>query len=231
MVENSFSFNGISSNEFHMLVSGYGSYDTPQRDVKTLSVPGRNGDLTLDNGRYENVDVTYKAIIYKGLNENYKAFNSYMSKQHGYQRLEDTFHKDEFRLAVFKGGLKPKLKGYGAASLELTFNCKPQRFLKSGEEPIDISGSGTIFNPTSFDAKPLIKAYGSGTLSINGRELTITDVDSDDYIIIDSEMMNAYKGNVNLNSKITGEFPYLEEGDNEITFAGDLTIEPRWYVI
>lgn len=231
MVENSFNFNGISSADFNMLVSGYGTYDTPQRDITMLAVAGRSGDLTLDNGRYSNVDVTYKAIIYKGLNSNYKALNARLATQKGYKRLEDSFHPDEYRLGVFKGGLSPKLKGYEAASLEFVFNCKPQRFLKAGEEIIAVSNSGIIENPTLFDAKPLIRAYGSGTLSINGNDLVITGIGTGEYIDIDSEIMNAYRDTTNLNSNISGDFPVLVAGENEITFDGDLEIEPRWYIL
>ena len=231
MVENAFSFNGVSSTEFNMIVSGYGTYDAPQRDITMLAVAGRSGDLTLDNGRFENVDVTYKAAFYKGLNENYRAFNAYMANQKGYKRLEDTFHKDEFRLGVYKGGLNPKLKGYDMASLEIKFNCKPQRFLVSGEETQAFTQTGVVFNPTEFEAKPLIRLYGSGSLSVNGNTLVVTDVDASDYIDIDSELMDAFKGTTNLNAKISGVFPVLVSGKNTITYSGDFEVKPRWYVL
>jgi len=231
MVENAFSFNGVSSADFHMLVSGYGTYDAPQRDITMLTVAGRSGDLTLDNGRFENVDVTYKAAFYSGLNENYKAFNAYMANQKGYKRLEDTFHNDEYRLGVYKGGLNPKLKGYDMASVEIKFNCKPQRYLKAGDETLTFTQTGTLYNPTAFEARPLIRLYGSGTLTVNGVELTVTDIEAGDYIDIDSEMMDAFKGTTNLNAKISGEFPVLKSGENTITYSGDFEIKPRWYVL
>lgn len=226
-----FTFGGINSDDFHMYISGYGTYGTSERDVTIQSIPGRNGDLTIDNGRFTNIGVIYKAVIYDNLAENYKAFSSQISKLKGYQRLEDTFHPDEFRLGIFRGGLKPKLRGYNGAGLELTFNCKPQKYLKSGEEVFEINQEGLLNNPTDFDANPLIKLYGSGTLTINSTSLVVTNVAANDYIMIDSELMNAYKGSTNLNSKISGPFPKLVPGDNEITYTGALEIEPRWFYI
>ena len=230
MVENQFVYNERSSLDFHIYCSGYGSYRTPSRDVTMLSVAGRDGDLTLDNGRFSNVDIVYKALIYKDLTPNYKDFVSFMKSQRGYKRLEDTFHAEEFRLAVFKDAIEPNLHGYDAAGFEVVFNCKPQRYLKSGEEVLEVETSGTVFNPTSFDAKPLIRAYGNGTLTISGQILVISNIS--DYIDIDCEMLNAYKGTTNLNSKISGTFPVLKAGENEITFTGTkLEIEPRWFIL
>lgn len=225
----SFVFNGKSSTDFHLLISGYGTYRAPSRDVTMKSVAGRDGDLTLDNGRYKNVDITYKGVIYNSLMPNYRELVAWLLTQRGYKRLEDTFNPDEFRLGVFKESIEPKLKGYDAASMQITFNCKPQRYLKIGEEPIEINQTGIVANPTAFESRPLIRAYGSGTLSINSKNLVITGVSANDYIDIDSEIMDAFKGTVNLNSKISGEFPTLAPGDNEITFNGNLEIIPRWF--
>lgn len=228
--DNQFTFNNISSLDFHILLSGYGTYAVPAKDVSMITIPGRSGDLTLDNNRFNNVDITYKALIYDNLNDNYKAFTGAMMSQTGYKRLEDTFHPEEYRLAVFKEAIEPKLHGYEAAGFEITFNCKPQRFLKSGEEILEVTTSGVVFNPTNFESRPLFRAYGNGTLTINNRVLTITGIS--DYIDIDTDMMNAFKGSTNMNSYISGDFPLLDPGENEITFTGTkIEIEPRWYIL
>ena len=58
-----FTFNGKSSSDFSTYISGSGTYDAPKRDVSTVEIPGRNGSLTIDNGRYENIDLKYPAFI------------------------------------------------------------------------------------------------------------------------------------------------------------------------
>lgn len=228
--DNLFVFNGVASSDFGLIVSGYGTYAEPARDVTMLSVAGHDGDLTLDNGRFTNVDITYKALIYKDFDENFKNFTSFMYNQKGYKRLEDNLHPNEYRLGVFKSAIKPNIKGdYVAGSFEVTFNCKPQRFLKSGEEIIDLTDGGGLYNETQFAAKPLIRAYAAGNLTVNGKTLTISAVDG--YIDLDCEMLNAYKGTTNLNANVSGEFPTLVAGNNTIVYTGKLEIKPRWFIV
>lgn len=43
----------------HFVISGYGTYGAPERDVSMVSIPGRNGDLVFDNGRFTNAEVYY----------------------------------------------------------------------------------------------------------------------------------------------------------------------------
>lgn len=227
---NLFTFDGISTQDFGIMLSGFDTYSTPKRDVTMMTVPGRSGELTIDNGRFENVELTYKCLVYKDNLYGYEAFRSFMASCRGYQRLEDNFHPDEFRLAVFKDEIEPKLKGdYEAASFEITFNCKPQRYLKSGEESITLTDGGILANPTLFDAKPLIRAYANGNLVVNGNTFTITNIN--EYVDIDCDIMNAYKGSTNMNANVSGIFPCLTRGENVIQYTGRLDIIPRWYNI
>lgn len=43
----------------HFVISGYGTYGAPERDVEMVAIPGRNGDLIFDNGRFTNAEVYY----------------------------------------------------------------------------------------------------------------------------------------------------------------------------
>ena len=56
-------FNGQSLRDFGVYISGLNTYNAPSRDVDSVKVPGRNGTLTMDNGRYNNINVTYPAFI------------------------------------------------------------------------------------------------------------------------------------------------------------------------
>ena len=150
-------FNGQSSDVFGMVISGSGTYNAPKRKYDTFTVPGRNGTLKIDGGSFENISVTYTAAIVHNLNSNAAALREWLLSPSGYCRLEDTYHPGEFRLAQFSGGVEFSdfSQFLRAASFNLTFDCKPQRFLKAGENPI--SNPATVYNPTSFSAKPMIK--------------------------------------------------------------------------
>lgn len=80
-----------------------------------------------------------------------------------------------------------------------------------------------IYNNGTIEAKPILKLYGSGdiTITINNNNVTIKNLD--EYVIIDSEMMNCYKGTELRNNKMIGDFPILKVGENKFSYIGNLT--------
>lgn len=136
-------FDGVDLVDFGVTLSGVGTYNAPERDIEYVSVPGRNGDIILDNGRYNNISVTYPVNIETHLPAKARALSEFLMSHKGYFRLEDSYHPDEFRMAQFAGPIDIDSTGrhnrYGTTSL--TFNCMPQRFLKSGELPVSFTDS------------------------------------------------------------------------------------------
>lgn len=233
---NYITYNGKSSADYGVWVSGGGTFDAPSRDVQTVSVPGRNGDLTFDNGRFTNIPVTYPAFISNRFQPRIDDFRAWLCSHVGYQRLEDTYHPDEFRIGVYKSGLSvsPTARNL-AGSFALTFDCKPQRYLKSGEQPMTFSASGVVRNPTNYAALPLIRCNGqSGTVTVNGKKVTITGCTN--HVMLDCDMMEAYEGTANRNGTTTlnnGVFPTLAPGNNAVSFTGftSVVITPRFFTI
>lgn len=231
-MEHYFIFNGESSADFGVWISGGGTYNAPARDVETAAVPGRNGMVTFDNGRFENIQLTYPAFISRRFQPRIDGFRAFLLSQRGYQRLEDTYHPDEFRLAIYHSGLSVETTARNlAGKFEVTFDCKPQRFLKSGENYVSVSTGSVLFNPTRFTALPLILATGNGTLNIG--DITITVSGNSGQIYLDSDLQDAYLGSTNKNGLVTPTFPVLEPGDNLVTISGltDVEIMPRWWTI
>lgn len=228
-------FDGKASTDFGVWISGGGTFNAPGRDFETVSVPGRNGDLTLDNGRYKNVQVTYPAFISSDFSARIEAFRSWICSKTGYKRLEDTYHPDEYRLGIYQGGLSVKTAPRNiAGSFDITFNCKPQRYLKSGEHAVSFTASGEIYNPTEYTALPLLRVYGTGSFTIGGITIEVNSTTTAGYIDIDCELMDAYKGTTNCNGYITltdGEFPKLDPGTVTVTLTSVTKVEitPRWW--
>ena len=46
-----FIFNGFRSSDYGVLISGDQTFNAPARDIDEIEIPGRDGVLTLDNGR------------------------------------------------------------------------------------------------------------------------------------------------------------------------------------
>lgn len=234
-----FFFDGQSSSDYGMIISGAGTFNAPQRDVEIVSVPGRNGDLIIDNGRYLNTTVTYPVSIFRDFPDKASAARSWLMSQSGYRRLEDDYHPDHFRLAAFNGPMDFDVKlmnRIGEATLK--FNCKPQRFLKSGEHPVVVTRGMYLYNPTAFSALPLITVYGSGGGALIVGGVTVTIKELTDQLTLDCELQDAYRhvgdgAPENKNGCIYApKFPVLQPGDNQILFYGDITgatIIPRWW--
>ena len=53
-----FTFNGINSADYGCYVADANQFDAPARDVESVNIPGMNGSLTIDNGRYLNMTLT-----------------------------------------------------------------------------------------------------------------------------------------------------------------------------
>ena len=62
-MRNWFIYDGKNSKDYGVYISGMQTYNAPERDVTSLEIPGRNGELTIDNGRYKNINITYPAFF------------------------------------------------------------------------------------------------------------------------------------------------------------------------
>lgn len=233
MIRNWLTFDGVSSKDFGVYINGNQTYDAPARSREVINVPGRNGALMLDNGRFDNIDVTYHSFIYREFSENVEGFRNLLLSRTGYKRIEDTYHPKEFRLGVYKGGFSADVVEWlEAGEFDLIFDCKPQRFLLSGEEEVEFSSSSSILNETLQTAKPLLRVYGTGSFTVGSGTMTISSANT--YTDIDCDLMDAYKGTTNCNGNVSGTFPTLIPGENTVTLNAGITkiiITPRWFII
>lgn len=134
-------YDGANSLDNGVYISGEGAYNAPERAVEKISIPGRNGDLIIDRGRFENVEVSYPAGVFGSDQSEFaakvRAYRNKLASSRSYKRLTDSYHPDEFRLALFKDGLEVEPANYNrAGEFDIVFDCKPQRFLISGETPV-----------------------------------------------------------------------------------------------
>ena len=139
--DNYFVINGRPSTDWGITISCDSAFNGAERDVETVTIPGRDGDLLMDKGRFKNIAVTYNdCLIESDFTAEFDSFRAYISSLRGYVRLEDTFHPEEYRMAYLGEGIKVDRLGtrYHSGVFDVTFTCLPQRFYKSGEEAISI---------------------------------------------------------------------------------------------
>lgn len=231
-----FWFNGRCCDEFGIVASGEHTYNAPQRDVDALQIPGVNGDLLISNKRYKNISVVYPCGIVHNFASRAEAARAWLLAPQGYCRLEDDYSPGTYRLGCFSGPVDFDMALLNrAGTADLTFTCKPQRYLKSGETPIRMPAPGTLYNATLFDALPLISVTGdgAGSLTVDGYTVEIRALDG--ALTLDCELQDAYKGTENKNNTIYApEFPRLTPGENAVSWTGGVTgvsITPRWWTL
>lgn len=239
-------YNGVSSEEMGIVVEHPPKYSFPQRDFEVTHVPGRNGDVVFDTGSYQNVTREYEIAIgdeNKDFTPQANLISEWLHSSRGYARLEDTYEPEYYRLAMFKdeGTIENLLQHMGR--ITVAFNCKPQRFLKSGDVTIELNKSGSLLvNPTKFPSRPIIKVFGSGSgvfaihNKVTGKNYTVTISNIDQYVTINSDLMDAYKDTLNKNSTITlsSGFPILDQDVNELTWSGGITkveVQAKWWTL
>lgn len=230
--------NGFSTADYDAYISAYQAFNAPTRDVDMINVKGKSGDLLLDNKRFKNIDIKYTIFIRRNFRENYEVLRDELLWHSGYMRIEDTMRPDIFRMGRVKGDLEPDIgRGCRVGSFDLTFDCKPQCWLKYGEIPIPFTSDGSLYNPTHFEAKPLIRVYGTGEFGIGDKTIKINKADG--YTDLDCEIEEAFKDdssiNCNANISIAGyDFPKLMPGENGIRLGSGISrveIIPRWWTV
>lgn len=213
------------------------TFSTPQPDVETVSVPGRNGDLVFFRGGYGNIAGKARcfALMPDRVDIALNAIAKWTLSDPGYHRLTVSNEPDVYRLARVSIGPQTEIRVRRLAPFELAFDCKPQKFFPSGEFPVSLEAPGELYNAFGFNALPRITVHGNGpgTLSVDGVTVDIKALDG--FLILDSETQNAYKDTQNKNRDISaGEFPVLHHGKNYIGWTGGIQrveIIPRWWTL
>ena len=179
-------FGNVDSRNYNIEVFFKEIDTTPKRVYERVDIVGRNGALLIDQGRYEDVPVTYDCVALD--DDDRKAFASAIASQTGYRRLEDSFNTDEYYKAVFDEAIEPNITPErDKSTFSLLFTRYPQRFLTSGETLVTVANNGTITNPTRYESQPTIQVNGYGTLKFNGYEVTIENALMGEY-----ELMGAF---------------------------------------
>lgn len=174
-------FDNVSSRTYGVYITGEAVYNAPKRDVEMITIPGRSGSFALDNGRFENITVTYPAGIFAETEADFREaisdFRNFLCSRKGYVRLQDEYNPNEYRMAVYKSGLEVEPAMLKAGEFEITFDCKPQRWLTSGETAVSVTSGDTIINPTLFEASPLLVIEGEGAIELGDYEINLENVD------------------------------------------------------
>lgn len=206
--DNYFIFGGVDSRTYGIIVSNDNGFDAPERDVEEIEIPGRNGTLILDNGRFKNQTLTYSCVLKSNFDTQIDAFRAALCALEGYQRITDSFHPNVYRMGRIKGEIKttPGSK-YKNGKFDVVFDVKPQKFLTSGESVVSVADGGSITNPTQYSSSPLLKVDGFGDIVLNGQRLTVNEAFLGNVLIEDAAAWSStgYANQLYLGALNTGD--------------------------
>lgn len=243
-------FNGTNSLDFNIgITSRSGLLGAPEPDVTVQSVPGKSGDLIIDNKRYKNVPISFVAYIlpespqfetlYDGdLNRLCFDVRDWLLCGVGYKILRCSKQPGYFRFARLSNKLDIEDVLSQVGKVTLNFDCKPFMYSDVGLTEIELvkQVDNVLQNPENEVSKPKIVIFGNGnvTINLNGKEYHASGVI--DKFTIDSEMGTCYSDNKIEEGKFESPdfvYPTLLVGKNVISFTADegiskVVIIPNW---
>ena len=203
-------------------------------NIESKTIPGRNGALIFDTGSYKNRSGSASCFcLQDDVEAAVSSAGRFLMGGNGYRRLETSDDPDHYWMARVENSPQIEMRMRVLAPFNIVFDCKPQRFVKSGENKISFTSSGSISNQYGQIALPLITLYGQGTGTLTIGDCVVEVKELDEVLFLDSDTQNAYNNNGNQNMNINAPtFPTLTDGDTQIAFSGGIErveIVPRWW--
>ena len=234
MLNETFYLDGIDARSVGIQLQAPIEFSEAVPVVEAQTIPGRNGDLIWETGSYENRSGSASCFcLQKDVEKAISATGRYLMAKKGYRRLETSDDPDHYWMARVENSPQIAMRLRTLAPFEIGFDCKPQRFVKSGENTIVFTSSGSLFNQYGQIALPLITLYGEGAGQLTIGDCVVEVNTLDGVLYLDSDTQNAYNDIGNQNMKINAPvFPILPNGEVGISFVGGIEkieIIPRWW--
>lgn len=166
MHKETFYIDGVDARSVGISLQRPVEFSEPVPVVKTEQIPGRNGNIVFDEGNYENRIATAScfALDTENVIPRIREINKFLfSGGSRYRRLETSDEPDYFWMARVENGARTEQRMRRLAPFDISFDCKPQKFAKSGESSISVQNGSVVYNAYGFDALPLVKIVASTT--------------------------------------------------------------------
>lgn len=234
MLNETFYLDGIDARSVGIQLQSPIEFSEAVPVVDAQTVPGRNGDLIWETGSYENRGATASCFCLQAdVDKAIGAAGRFFMSKRGYRRLETSDDADHYWMARVENSPQIAMRMRVLAPFEISFDCKPQRFVKAGDNAVVFHEAGSLYNAYGQTALPFITVYGEGSGRLIVGDCVVEIKNIDGVLHLDGETQNAYNSSGNKNMNINAPvFPNLPDGENPIAFSGGIErveIIPRWW--
>ena len=236
MLNETFYLDGIDAQSAGIYLQKSIVFSEAVPNIESKTIPGRNGDLIFETGSYKNRSGSVSCLcLQEDVETAVSAAGRFLMRKKGYRRLETSDDPNHYWMARVENSPQMEMRIRVLAPFDISFDCKPQRFLKSGENAVVFTASGSLSNQYGQVALPLITLYGQGAGTLTIGSCVVEVIGLDEVLYLDSDTQNAYNNNGNQNMNINAPtFPTLPDGETQIAFSGGIErveIVPRWWTL
>lgn len=225
-----FLWNGVDCRTYGIHVTNQPPITIPLERSTQTNVPGRPGSLTQLEGDDVYDDMILTATCFISDLAQIPAIAAWLKGSGTVTFANRTGGHYKARI-VNQIPFEKVLRGNPHCTFAVNFRCYPFFFAEDVDD-ITVTTSGTVVtNPGSVYSEPIITVTGSGdiTLMVGMTIVELTDITSG--IVLDCALQEAYLGTTLMNDHMSGDFPVLKPGVNEISWNGTATkvvIKPNW---
>lgn len=229
--------NKDSKKDYNLYLEEVPNFPVANAQYETIDIPGRDGSVNIFE-KYPDLVIPIKFVFISG--RDFWIRKSSITQWLNSKANSPLYYSED--KSMFYNVKKIVLSDFTTEGNKIrrvaaNFTIESYMYLYEGNEIIEINSPTKIYNGRATHISlPYLKIYGSGDINLNINNRVTQFKNISDFIEIDSKKPNCYK---TINGIITNSndsmfssiFPYLDPGENEISWSGNLSkieIIPRW---
>jgi len=231
-----FTYKKIKASDMNLRVLNQIGFTSPMRDIELINVPGRDGELIMDNGRYHSVVRSIPCRIEArrdNIEQLMNRIHNWLGTDHKYHDF--LWHNDlDF---VYKAKIEGQIESQRVLSrlslIDINLRIHPIKYLRSSLREREIKNGSVIVNTQALEAKPMIRIVGSGNITLQIGDQRVILENLPEGCIIDSEtqtITNLAQTTTLFSHMRSYPFPKLISGNNKLTWNANhmqVFIAPR----
>ena len=169
-----FEWNGVNSNDFGIWVSKLPQPVRPEERAEEITIPGRAGSLLYKEGENVHNAYTKECVITTRADADYPAILNWLT---GDGKVTFSNEPDRVYTAHIVGQVAFDKISNSLKQATIPFLVNPHKAQNPTEPPIAMDEDGTVYNPGTVTARPLVEVTFTerGSVTIDGAEMRFAD--------------------------------------------------------